>query len=93
MILSFRFFYGLRTVAPFVIGMSPVSVKKFILLNAAGALVWVVAVGSGGYRFGHAREIFFGKIKHYEVQVFAMIALLGLLLWTVHFYRRRKHKS
>ena len=35
MILSFRFLYGLRTVAPFVIGMSSVPVKKFILLNGA----------------------------------------------------------
>jgi membrane protein DedA with SNARE-associated domain len=90
MILSFRFLYGLRTVAPFVIGMSPVSVKKFISLNAAGALVWAVAIGSGGYLFGHALEIFVGKIKHYEVQVFAMIALLGLLVWTVHLYYRKK---
>jgi membrane protein DedA with SNARE-associated domain len=93
MILSFRFLYGLRTLAPFVIGMSPVSFKKFILLNAAGALVWAVAVGSGGYLFGHALEIFVGKIKHYEVKVFAMIALIGLFVRTVHFYHRRKHKT
>jgi membrane protein DedA with SNARE-associated domain len=93
MILSFRFLYGLRTVAPFVIGMSPVSFKKFILLNAAGALVWAAAVGCGGYLFGHALEIFIGKIKHYEVQVFAGIALLGLLIWGVHFYHRKQHKS
>ena len=93
LILSFRFLYGLRTVTPFVIGMSPVSFKKFILLNAAGALVWATAVGTGGYLFGHALEIFIGKFKHYEAQVFAMIALLGLIIWTVHFYHRRKYKS
>jgi membrane protein DedA with SNARE-associated domain len=93
MILSFRFLYGLRTVAPFVIGMSPVSVNKFIFLNAVGALVWAIAVASGGYLFGQALEVFIGKIKHYEVQVFAMIALLGCLVWSVHFYLRRKHKS
>jgi len=93
MILSFRFLYGLRTVTPFVIGMSPVSVKKFVVLNAVGALVWAAAVASGGYLFGQALEIFIGKIKHYEVQVFAMIALLGLFIWAVHFYYRRKPKS
>jgi len=93
MILSFRFFYGLRTVTPFVIGTSTVSVKKFAVLNAVGALVWAAAVGSGGYLFGHALEILIGKIKHYEVQVFAVIALLGLLIWIVHFYHRKKHKS
>ncbi len=91
MILSFRFLYGLRTVAPFVLGMSPVSPKKFILLNATGALVWAVVVGYGGYLFGHALEILIGKFKHYEVYVFAMIAILGLLMWTVHLYHRRKH--
>ena len=93
MILSFRFFYGLRTVTPFVIGTSTVSVKKFAVLNAVGAMVWAAAVGSGGYLFGHALEILIGKIKHYEVQVFAVIALLGLLIWIVHFYHRKKHKS
>jgi len=91
MILSFRFLYGLRTVAPFVLGMSPVSPKKFILLNATGALAWAVVVGYGGYLFGHALEILIGKFKHYEVYVFAMIAILGLLMWTVYLYHRRKH--
>jgi membrane protein DedA with SNARE-associated domain len=91
-ILSFRFLYGLRTVTPFVIGMSAVSVKKFILLNAVGALVWAVAFGSGGYLFGRALEIFIGKIEHYEALVFVGIALIGFLIWAVHFYLRRKHK-
>jgi membrane protein DedA with SNARE-associated domain len=91
MILSFRFLYGLRTVAPFVIGTSAVSFKKFAFLNAIGALVLAVAVGSGGYLFGNALELFIGKVKHYEVQVFAIIALLGLLVWSVHFYYRREH--
>jgi membrane protein DedA with SNARE-associated domain len=91
MILSFRFLYGLRTVAPFVIGMSSVPFKKFIFLNAAGAFVWAVVVGSGGFLFGRALEMVIGKVEHYEVQVFAAIALLGLLIWSVHFYGRKKH--
>jgi membrane protein DedA with SNARE-associated domain len=90
MILSFRFLYGLRTVTPFVIGMSRVSVKKFIVLNAVGALVWAAAIGSGGYLFGRALQVYIGQIEHYEVLVFAIIALLGLFIWTVHFYHRRK---
>jgi membrane protein DedA with SNARE-associated domain len=62
------------------------------LLNAAGALVWAVAVASGGYFFGRALEVLIGKVKHYEVQVFVIIALLELLVWIVHFYHRKKHK-
>lgn len=93
MILSFRFFYGLRTFTPFVIGMSAVSGKKFAVLNAVGALVWAAAVASGGYLFGHALEVFIGKIKHYEVQVFTIIAVIGILIWIFHFYRRRRQRS
>jgi membrane protein DedA with SNARE-associated domain len=93
MILSFRFLYGLRTVTPFVIGMSRVSVKKFIVLNAVGALIWAAAIGSGGYLFGLALQVYIGKVEHYEVLVFAIIALLGLLIWIVHFYHRRKRAS
>ena len=93
MILSFRFLYGLRTVAPFVIGMSPVAFKKFILLNAAGALVWAVAVASGGYLFGHALEVFIGKLKSYEVYVMGGVAMAGLLVWIFHFYRRRRQRA
>jgi len=93
MILSFRFLYGLRTVAPFVIGMSPVSFKKFILLNAAGALVWAVAVGSGGYFFGHAVELIIGKVKSYEIYIMGSVAIVGLLIWIFHFYRRRRRPA
>ena len=91
-ILSFRFLYGLRTVTPFVIGMSSVSVKKFVVLNAAGALVWAAAFGSGGYFFGRALEVFIGRIENFEALAFAGIGLLGLIIWAVHFYLRRKHK-
>ena len=92
LILAFRFLYGLRTVAPFVIGMSSVPTAKFIFLNAAGALVWAAAVGTGGYLFGSALEILIGNIKHYEIQILGAIAAIGVLIWVIYFYRRRKRK-
>lgn len=94
LIVSFRFFYGLRTVTPFVIGASPVSAGKFIVLNAVGALVWAVAIGSGGYFFGQALTAVIGDVKHYEALVFAAVAVAGIAIWGVHFYfRRRKRRS
>jgi membrane protein DedA with SNARE-associated domain len=90
MILGFRFLYGLRTVSPFVIGMGPVSFKKFILLNAAGALVWAAAIASGGYLFGHALEVVIGEVKSYEVYLMGSVAIVGALIWVSHFYRRRR---
>ena len=89
-ILSFRFLYGLRTVAPFVIGLSSVSTAKFIMLNAVGAFVWAVVIGTSGYLFGHAIEIIIGDIKRYEAVVFVLVAVGGTLIWALHFHRRRK---
>ena len=93
MILSFRFLYGLRTAAPFVIGMSSVSFKKFIMLNAAGALVWAAAIASGGYFFGQAVEVLIGKLKSYEIYIMGSVAMIGVLIWIFHFYRRRRQRA
>ena len=90
LILGFRFLYGLRTVAPFVIGMSSVPTVKFVFLNAVGAIVWDIAVGAGGYFFGEALEVFIGNIKHHEIQVFGVIAVVGVLIWIIYFFRRRR---
>ncbi len=89
-ILIFRFLYGLRTVSPFVIGMSSVPARRFILLNAVGALVWAVVVGTAGYLFGSALEVVIGDVKRYEVEALLAIAIIGILVWTSHFYWRRK---
>lgn len=92
-ILSFRFLCGLRTVSPFVIGMSSVPARQFIPLNAIGALVWAVVVGTGGYLFGSALEVVIGEVKRYEVEALLAIAIIGILVWISHFYRRRKRTT
>lgn len=93
LILWFRFFYGFRTVTPFVLGMSPVSKSKFIVLNAAGAALWAVSVGTGGYLFGHALEVVLGDLRHYELEVIATILAIGVVLWAAHFIRKTRRKE
>jgi membrane protein DedA with SNARE-associated domain len=92
-ILGFRFFYGLRTVTPFVIGMSEVPTARFVLLNAAGAFIWAIAVGTGGYLFGDALEIIMGNIKHHEMKVFGVIAAMGASIWVIHIVRRKRYRK
>lgn len=89
LILMFRFMYGLRTVTPFVIGMSPIPRVRFSLLNGIGALAWAAAIGTGGYLFGNLLEIFLGKIKHYEIEILAAIVAVGLIIGLFHFLYRR----
>lgn len=93
LILSFRFLYGLRTVTPFVIGMSNVRTLYFILLNAVSASIWATLFGLLGYLFGGALEILLGNIRRFEILAAAAIAVIGLALWAVYFYRRRPRKS
>jgi len=81
LILSFRFFYGLRNVTPFAIGMSEVTTARFILLNLIGAAIWAVSFGFAGYTFGHAFEYMLGKIKQYELTLLELLAVAGLTIW------------
>jgi len=89
-VLSFRFFYGLRNITPFVIGSSGFSPTRFLLLNATGALVWAVVVGSAGYIFGEAIRLFLADVKKYERLLLLAVALGGCVLWFIHSRMLRK---
>jgi membrane protein DedA with SNARE-associated domain len=92
LILGFRFLYGLRTVTPFVIGMSSVPTRRFIFLNTISALIWAIVVGTGGYLFGNILEIVLGDIKRYERVILGAIAVIGTAFWVVHRYRHREKR-
>jgi len=92
LILGFRFIYGIRTVTPFVIGMSRVKTERFIILNIIGALVWAIVIGTGGYLFGAVFEALLGNIKHIEKELIIAIILIGTAAWAVHFMRKKCKK-
>ena len=85
-----RFMYGLRTVLPFVIGMSKANPKKFVSLNLLGAAVWAILFGMAGYLFGHFMELLFGDIHQYEHWIAASLILISAGVWL---YRRRTGNS
>ncbi len=90
LILGFRFVYGMRTVTPFVIGASGISPFRFLILNSLSGLIWASVIGYMGYLFGHALELFLGKLEHYELFLFAAIAATGTVIWCIHWLLRRK---
>src|SRR4030067_867088 len=49
LILSFRFYYGLRNVTPFVIGSAQIPRLRFFVLNLIGAIVWAHTLAYRGY--------------------------------------------
>ncbi len=89
--VGFRFVYGIRILTPIVLGMNKgVKAERFILFNAIGALIWSVVVSAGGYFFGYAIEKLIHDVKHFEVVVLFMISGIGIAVWAVHRFRRKK---
>ena len=80
-ILSLRFLYGLRTVGPIAIGMSPVPWMRFTALDFAAAAVWAVAVASAGYAFGQVFALWLGDLKRFEHLLALALIAAGAALW------------
>jgi membrane protein DedA with SNARE-associated domain len=92
-ILIFRFLYGLRTPAPFAIGLSSVSIKKFVLLNIISAAIWAVTLGILGYFFGQVMEAVLDDIKKYELIIMGGVILVAVVVFWVRRYRARKARE
>jgi membrane protein DedA with SNARE-associated domain len=85
-ILCFRFFYGLRNVTPFVLGIAHVGVLRFVLLNILGAAVWASSFALIGFLLGEAHERILGK-------GFGWVLMLALILFGVAIWYNRRRKA
>lgn len=74
-ILSFRFIYGIRNIAPFVIGISGVPRLRYLGLNAIAAMIWAHSFAWGGYFLGRMLEQWLGDNKWYMLGGFVLLAL------------------
>ncbi|CCM79017.1 DedA family protein [Rhizobium mesoamericanum] len=62
-IFAFRFIYGIRTISPIAIGVSSVSTRRFVILNAIAALAWGVLITAIGFVAGQAVEALLGRLQ------------------------------
>ena len=81
LVMSFRFIYGIRTVTPFVIGMSGFPRKVFVPLNAASAGIWATVIGCAGYAFGKVFEHALNDARRFEKPVVLSMVGTGLVIW------------
>ena len=89
LVLTFRFYYGVRNITPFVIGASDISTARFIMLNMIGAAVWAISFAGAGYLFGEAMESFLGRMHNAQLYILGTIIGLAVLAWLVMRLRRR----
>ena len=96
LILGLRFAYGFRTMIPTVMGMSPISTKKFIFWDCIGGVIWSCFFVLGGYFLGHA----FDKISkwlelrgsHAFIAVMIVVVALGFV-YAIYKLVQRYYKS
>lgn len=75
LIVFYRFFYGMRSVAPLMIGASGVRPAVFLCLNIFGVCLWAGCLTAGGYYFGSTLRLFLQKVERYDQWV-----LLGFIV-------------
>jgi membrane protein DedA with SNARE-associated domain len=93
LILSIRFLYGFRMVAPFAIGAAGVSLGRFLTLNALSGVIWASLFGLAGYFFGAALDV---VVRDFHTRLAAGAGILGLIALTVvvaMIRKRSKDKS
>ena len=77
-ILSFRFIYGIRNFAPFVIGIADVPRMQFLILNFIAAQIWAHSFAWGGYYLGQTLDHFMGNAKWAFLGGFLVVILLAV---------------
>jgi membrane protein DedA with SNARE-associated domain len=88
LIVGIRFMPGFDTVGTVAIGMSEVSVQRFTLLNALGALLWATTLALAGYLLGHLLEAVLGDLGAIEKPL-----LVGIVLFTLAWIAWRHGKD
>ena len=90
--IGFRFIYGMRSITPFVIGMSGFPARRFLLLNLTGGVIWVVVIGLLGYAFGHAVELVLNDVRKYELWIILGVLAVGSVGGVSHLLFRRRER-
>ena len=90
LMLGYRFLYGMRSVLPALWGMDTLSGARFLVLDFIGAMVWTAAITALGWTIGGAAQAMIGRMQHFELLLFGLIAIAGLGLWVARVLRARR---
>ncbi len=89
-VMLFRFFYGLRTVSPVLIGTSGFPPLRFALLNLVAAILWSMLFVGLGFAFGLGIERLFDRMPVFHQWLPYLLIPIGVgLLWKLSVRGRR----
>ncbi|HLJ73893.1 MAG TPA: DedA family protein [Thermoanaerobaculia bacterium] len=88
-----QWLYGLRVTCAVIIGISRISVWKFLLLEAITCVVWGAIVSAAGYYFGRAVEHILGRAAHIEKWGLLFLVVVGVGIWLYHQWKERREEE
>lgn len=90
LILTFRFYYGVRNVTPFVVGASQVPRLRFFVLNLIGAIVWATCFAGGGFLLGETLKRYMADYHRYAIYFLLTLMFAAFLFWLITILRFRQ---
>ena len=88
-----QWLYGLRVTCAVIIGISRISVLKFLLLEAVTCLIWAAIISACGFYFGRAVESVLGRAAHIEKWGLLILVVAGVGIWLYHQWKERREEE
>lgn len=92
-IIITQWLYGLRITCAVIIGISRISVIKFLVYQAISCFVWTIAITALGYYFGRAVESVLGRAAHIEKYGLIAIVTIAVGIWLYHRWKSRRERT
>jgi len=89
-IIVTQWLYGLRITCAVIVGISNISVVKFLIYEAISCAIWAVVIAAAGYYFGAAVQTLLGRYEHAEKWGLVILIVIGVAVWLYH---RKKEKT
>ncbi len=88
-----QWLYGLRVTCAVIIGISRISMVKFLIYEAVTCVVWAITIGAAGYYFGRAVESVLGRAAHIEKWGLLILIVAGVGIWLYHRWKDKREAS
>ncbi|MBK5258501.1 MAG: DedA family protein [Thermoanaerobaculia bacterium] len=92
-IIITQWLYGLRITCAVIVGISKISVAKFLFYEAVSCAIWTAVITALGYYFGRAIEGVLGRVEHIEKYGLAAIVVIALSVWLYHRAKERRETT
>jgi membrane protein DedA with SNARE-associated domain len=87
-----QWLYGLRVTCAVIIGISRISIIKFLIYEAITCVVWAAVIAGLGYYFGRAIESVLGRAAHIEKWGLLLLVVIGVGIWLYHRWKDKRER-